>query len=118
MFWPETLMNICGKQIKLCMNKHQVDKTNIIVLHDCLETKTGQVKLKQGTSFKGHNGLKSISQELGGFNDFKRIAIGIGRPDTRDQQTVAAFVLSTFNPEEQEAFAALKTYDEVKKLLD
>ena len=61
LYWPETFMNICGKNVKLCMNKHQIDKTKLIVIHDCLETKLGKVKLQQGSSFKGHNGLKSIS---------------------------------------------------------
>ena len=82
-------MNICGKNVKLCMNKHQIDKQKLIVLHDCLETKIGKVKIQKSTSFKGHNGLKSISQELGGYKDFQRIAIGIGRPEERDPETVA-----------------------------
>lgn len=63
-------MNICGKNVKLCMNKHQIEKSKLIVIHDCLETKIGKVKLQQSSSFKGHNGLKSISQDLGGYKDF------------------------------------------------
>ena len=45
LFWPETLMNICGTQVKLCLSKHKIPNENLIVLHDCLETKLGQVKL-------------------------------------------------------------------------
>ncbi len=95
-FWPETFMNICGKNVKICMNKYKIEKSQLIVIHDCLETKLGKVKLQQSSSFKGHNGLKSICAELGGFKDFKRIAIGIGRPEERDQGTVATYVLSNF----------------------
>ena len=84
LFWPVTFMNIAGKNVKVAMKKHSIGKAEIIVLHDCLETKIGKVKVQQGVSFKGHNGLKSISAELGGAKDFKRIAIGIGRPLERD----------------------------------
>ncbi len=107
-------MNICGKNVKLCMAKNKIEKQQLIVIHDCLETKLGKIKLQQGTSFKGHNGLKSISQELGGFKDFNRIAIGIGRPEERDPATVATFVLSNFTQEDTDTFGELKTFEEVK----
>ena len=51
---------------------------------------------------RGHNGLKSISQEMGGFKDFLRFGIGIGRPEQRDQGVVANYVLSNFSREELE----------------
>ena len=110
-------MNICGKNVKLCMNKHHIEKSKLIVLHDCLETKVGKVKLQQGTSFKGHNGLKSISQELGGFKDFQRVAIGIGRPEERDPATVATYVLSNFTNEEEELYDNLRTFEEIKGVI-
>ena len=52
------------------------------------------------TSFKGHNGLKSISNELGGIKNFIRVGIGIGRPESRDKNDVAKYVLSNFTFEE------------------
>ena len=111
-------MNICGKQVKMCLKHSKIDKTDMVVIHDCLETKLGKVKLMQGTSFKGHNGLKSISQELGGYKDFQRIAIGIGRPEERDPETVARFVLSKFSCLEMEVFDEQRTFAEVKELID
>lgn len=50
---------------------------------------------------RGHNGLKSISQELGGYKDFLRIGIGIGRPEDRDPNVVARYVLGNFEREEE-----------------
>ena len=44
--------------------------------------------------------MKSISQELGGYKDFIRIGIGIGRPENRDQNAVSAYVLGNFRSEE------------------
>ena len=78
-------MNICGKNVKIALTKYKItDRAKLIVLHDCLETKIGKIKVTQTNSFKGHNGLKSISNALGGAKDFYRVAIGIGRPIERD----------------------------------
>ena len=44
----------------------------------------GKYRVVKGTSFKGHNGLRSIESHLGGYKDFTRIGIGIGRPEERD----------------------------------
>ena len=60
----------------------------------------GKFRLVAGTSFKGHNGLRSISSELGGIKGFTRIGIGIGRPESREPNDVANYVLSPFHPEE------------------
>ena len=60
-YWPETFMNLSGKNVKRILSKKRVERENMIVIYDCLETKLGKVKVSTGTSFKGHNGLKSIS---------------------------------------------------------
>ena len=78
---PMTFMNIIGKNVSKAMKSEKIERSQLIVLHDDLEQKMGRVRMVQGTSFKGHNGLKSISQEMGGFKEFKRFAIGIGRPE-------------------------------------
>ena len=77
-------MNIIGQNVKASLKAFSITKESIIVVHDDLEQKLGSFRIVQGTSFKGHNGLKSISQELGGYKDFIRIGIGIGRPENRD----------------------------------
>jgi len=38
---------------------------------------------------------------LGGYKDFVRIGIGIGRPEDRDPNVVARYVLSNFEREEE-----------------
>ena len=93
-------MNVLGKNVKAALKVFNVPQENIIVLHDDLEQKLGKFRIVKGTSFKGHNGLKSISQELGGYKDFIRIGIGIGRPENRDQKDVSSYVLSNFKTEE------------------
>lgn len=58
---PVTFMNIIGKNVAKAMKNERLEKSNLIVLHDDLEQKLGRVRVVKGTSFKGHNGLKSIS---------------------------------------------------------
>ncbi len=65
----------------------------LVVLHDELELPLGRVKFVPGTrGARGHNGIKSVLQSLGGRN-FVRLGIGIGRPRSRDRDTVAEYVL-------------------------
>lgn len=54
-------MNIIGKNVAKALKSEKLEKTSLIVLHDDLEQKLGRIRLVKGTSFKGHNGLKSIS---------------------------------------------------------
>ena len=44
---------------------------------------------------RGHNGLKSIVQQIKS-NDFEKIKIGIGRPNSKDPDVVANYCLSNF----------------------
>jgi PTH1 family peptidyl-tRNA hydrolase len=46
--------------------------------------------------FRGHNGIKSIIATVGG-NDFKRLQIGIDRPNSNDPEIVAGYVLKNFS---------------------
>jgi len=76
--------------------------TGLVILHDELESNPGTVKLRRGESSpKGHNGIKSVQSSLksagllNAMGDrFMKIAIGIGRPISRERDDVSAFVLS------------------------
>ena len=74
-------------------NTREGEEVGLMVIHDELESKVGEVKVKKGAaSAKGHNGLKSINEKLRGV-DYLRIGVGIGRPESRDPQEVANYVL-------------------------
>ena len=64
----------------------------LVVVHDELEGRLGEIKVKFGGSARGHNGLKSCVKSLGGMA-FARIGVGIGRPESRSSDDVAAYVL-------------------------
>ena len=53
-------MNLIGKKVKNALCAYEVEKENMFVVHDDLEQNVGKYEVVTGTSFKGHNGLKSI----------------------------------------------------------
>ena len=65
----------------------------MVVFHDELELELGEVKIRTGTSVKGHNGLKSVSKSMGGPPGWWRVGVGIGRPDSREKGDVSNYVL-------------------------
>lgn len=89
---PQTYMNTSGKVIPY-LQKKGIKAENILVVHDELELPFGQVKIKQGGSAKGHNGLKSIIAACG--DSFSRLRVGIGRPEEREK--VPDYVLENFS---------------------
>lgn len=95
---PQTFMNNSGLVIPF-LQKKGIKPEQIIVVHDELEKKFGDISLKLSGSAKGHNGLRSIIGMIG--QDFWRIRCGIGRPTERDE--VGDFVLSPFTLQEEQA---------------
>ena len=94
---PLTFMNLSGRAARAACDFYKVDPTDILVIHDELDLPLGRMRLKRGGGNAGHNGLKSLTQELG-TPDFYRLRLGIGRPEPgRD---VAGYVLETFRNEE------------------
>jgi PTH1 family peptidyl-tRNA hydrolase len=93
---PQTFMNLSGRSVAQALNFHKLSIQNLIVIHDDLDIPYGRVKLKEGGGHAGHNGLRSLLQELGN-GQFLRIRVGIGRPLHED---AADYVLSNFSREE------------------
>ena len=74
-----TFMNLSGEGIAPVAEKLGIPPERIIVLHDELDLPAGKVRIKQGGNENGHNGLKSLTEQLG-TRDYIRVRIGIGRP--------------------------------------
>ncbi len=94
---PHTFMNLSGESIIQCKTFYKIEMENILILHDELDLNFGTVSFKDGGGLAGHNGLKSIAENLATQN-FKRFRLGIGRPIHGD---VSDYVLSSFFPEEK-----------------
>ena len=87
---PQTFMNLSGKSVAPLARFFRIAPEEILVVHDELDVLPGQMKLKQGGSAAGHNGLKDIQAQLGS-PAFWRLRLGIGHPG--DRAEVAGYVL-------------------------
>ncbi len=76
---PKAYMNLSGVAVAPLYRRFAESPGDLIVIHDDLDIPTGLVRLKRGGGTGGHNGLRSLQEELG-TPDFLRVRIGIGRP--------------------------------------
>ena len=67
-------------------------------MHDELEKPFAAISVKQNGGAAGHNGIRSITAELG-TNEYRRLRLGIGRPTHLD---VSGYVLSAMKSAELE----------------
>ncbi|MBC2682008.1 aminoacyl-tRNA hydrolase [Corynebacterium sp. 4HC-13] len=72
-------MNDSGVAIGLLARKFDIPADKIVIVHDELDLPLGQVRIKEGGSENGHNGLRSTTEHLATRN-YVRIRMGIGRP--------------------------------------
>ena len=96
---PQTFMNLSGNAVQPLMAWYKLSAEQLLVVHDELDLEPGRLKLKKGGSAAGHNGIKSIQQQLG-TPDFHRLRVGVGKPENRDQ--VISWVLGRFTEQERE----------------
>jgi peptidyl-tRNA hydrolase, PTH1 family len=94
---PTTYMNRSGKAVNYWMQKHKIEKENVLVVLDDLNLDFGTLRLKTKGSDGGHNGFKDIDLSLGG-NDYARLRIGIGSEFRKGQQV--DFVLGKWDKAE------------------
>ncbi|KAJ4989433.1 peptidyl-tRNA hydrolase [Stagonosporopsis vannaccii] len=110
-FWQSvSLMNVSGVGVKkayaawlaeLRRRTSPAQEGRLVVVHDELEAALGKVSVRESAaSARGHNGLKSCQQQLGGVK-WWRVGVGIGRPESRDPNVVSRYVLGKMRPEER-----------------
>lgn len=97
---PQTYMNDSGQALKVICNFYKLDfDKDLLVIHDDVDLPFGTIRLTSSSSAAGHNGVKSIIENLG-TQDFNRIRIGIETRVTRQELPTDTFVLQNFNNEE------------------
>jgi len=96
---PQTFMNLSGKSIMQALQFHKLPLSSLIVIHDELDLPFGTVRFKNGGGHGGHNGLRSIMENLG-KGDFVRLRIGIGKSPHGD---TTSHVLGKIPPDQLEA---------------
>jgi PTH1 family peptidyl-tRNA hydrolase len=110
-------MNESGSAAAPARGELGVDLDRVIAVHDEIDLPFGEVRSKLGGGVAGHNGLKSLSQGLGG-KDFWGVRGGVGRPDSTDPEIVSAHVLSRFRePKEHVQALIVAAADEAERLV-
>ena len=96
---PQTYMNLSGESLRAACDFFKVDpEQELIVIYDDISLAPGQLRVRKKGSAGGHNGIKSIIQQLGTQN-FLRVKVGVGeKPAGWD---LADYVLGHFSKEEQ-----------------
>lgn len=76
---PLTYMNRSGESVRQLVDYYDIPLSQLLVIHDDLDTPFGMLRLRPTGGHGGQNGLRSLIQHLGG-KDFARLRFGIGRP--------------------------------------
>ncbi|AAO26911.1 peptidyl-tRNA hydrolase [Buchnera aphidicola str. Bp (Baizongia pistaciae)] len=97
---PDTFMNLSGISVLAISNFYNIKLHEILVVHDELDLKPGNVKFRLRSSHNGHNGIRNVLAVLGTNIKFLRIQIGIGRPINSGYK-ISKFVLSKPNVSEK-----------------
>ena len=80
---PQTYMNLSGISVKKVMDFYKITIDKLIIVYDDIDVEPGHIKIRKKGTDGGHNGIKSVIQELG-TQEFMRIRVGIGKPLYKD----------------------------------
>jgi peptidyl-tRNA hydrolase, PTH1 family len=98
---PSLFMNNSGIAIRKIKDYFKIDNKNIFVIFDDCSLPFAKLRIRMNGSSGGHNGIKSIIENLGGQQDFPRLKIGIGNNNNIE---LSDFVLGKFTKEEMSKF--------------
>lgn len=94
---PLTYMNLSGESIRELANFYKLEDDEIIVVYDDISLDIGRLRIREKGSAGGHNGIKSLIQNLGG-DKFPRVKVGVGQP----KDNLVNHVLGKFSKEDRE----------------
>ena len=98
---PLTYMNLSGEAVAPLMRSEGIAPDEVLVVHDDMDIPLGRIRIRKGGGSAGHNGIKSLIEEIGG-EGFHRIRIGVGHAESRGD--VIDYVLSEFSESEKAVF--------------
>lgn len=91
---PMTFMNRSGISVKKIIDFFYAKLSDLLIIHDDLDLPFGRIRFKRKGGDGGHQGVRSIINELEDEN-FLRMKVGIGRPPNGIDPT--EYVLSRFD---------------------
>ena len=101
---PQTFMNLSGRAVAPLLRRLGLPFNRVMVVYDDMDLPFGTLRMRARGGHAGHKGMRSVLEALE-TQDVPRLRFGIGRPP--GNMDPADFVLSPFDPEEQEMLPAL-----------
>jgi len=90
---PQTYMNLSGESVAPIVKYQNATAADLLVVQDDIDLPLGRLRIRQGGSCGGHNGIRNIIERLG-TDAFTRLKLGVGK----DKTNVIGFVLGKFDP--------------------
>lgn len=104
---PTTYMNNSGFAVREVVDRFSVPLEEMLVVLDDVSLRLGLIRLRQGGSDGGHNGLASVIEQLGS-EEIPRLRCGIGKGTTEASPVdLVSFVLSRFDRSEIDEVEAM-----------
>jgi peptidyl-tRNA hydrolase, PTH1 family len=100
---PKTFMNASGSAVSRIAGFYRIDVPDLLVVADDVNLPLGRLRLRRSGSAGGHNGLKSIVEQVG--DQFPRLRVGVGRGNAASD--LVDRVLSTFESGERDLVAKM-----------
>jgi peptidyl-tRNA hydrolase, PTH1 family len=107
---PSTYMNLSGRAVKYWLDKRKIPLERLLVVTDDIALPLSRLRLRPSGSDAGHNGLKSIMEELQ-TDQYPRLRFGIGNDFPRGMQV--EYVLGAWR-ETERRLVKLKTETAVR----
>lgn len=115
---PQTFMNDSGRSAGPARGQLRTPLERVVAVHDEIDLPFGEIRSKLGGGVAGHNGLKSLRDGFGSA-EFRRVRVGVGRPDSTDPEVVSAHVLGRFSEPAGEVDALVAAAaDEVERVIE
>jgi PTH1 family peptidyl-tRNA hydrolase len=124
---PLTYMNRSGLAIGELARYYRVDVADLFVIVDEVALDLGRLRARARGSAGGHNGLKSVAEQLG-TDEYSRLRIGVGSPrwegppgsENAQRRDLADHVLARFDADEQPviAEAIIRAADAVETFIE
>jgi PTH1 family peptidyl-tRNA hydrolase len=92
---PLTYVNVTGPVLSQLARRLTFAAGDCVLVHDDMDLPPGALRVRMKGGDGGHRGVRSI-QSAFGSDAFRRLKIGVGRPDQTGR--AADHVLTTFTP--------------------
>ena len=97
---PLTFMNLSGQAVQGLASFHKVEPADLLVVADDVNLPLGRLRARRGGSAGGHNGFKSVAEQLG-TDQFPRLRVGVGGGEPGRE--LSGHVLGRFSADERQA---------------